>query len=182
MMHMTFYWGTKVTMLFDFWKTETWADYSLTLVACFLFSFFYQYLELRRIQFKHLPTSVSALASGTVASSALEAPLIVRPLKLAAVVGRSGCPSAIWCLDRRHHWSKMSPLPLIIHALVLNLSNPIQSNHVLALPCCTCSAPQARKEDDRRRVGLSSGGSFVASSSRDHGSGEGDREQIGSTA
>lgn len=48
-MHMTFYWGTKVTLLFDFWKTESWLSYSLTLLFCFLFSAFYQYMEDRRL-------------------------------------------------------------------------------------------------------------------------------------
>ncbi|OVA08336.1 Ctr copper transporter [Macleaya cordata] len=52
MMHMTFYWGKKVTLLFDSWKTDSWTGYALTLLACFLFSVFYQYMEDRRLRFK----------------------------------------------------------------------------------------------------------------------------------
>ncbi|XP_021756679.1 copper transporter 5-like [Chenopodium quinoa] len=49
MMHMTFYWGTKMVLLFDFWKTDSWLSYSLALLFCFLFSVFYQYMEDRRL-------------------------------------------------------------------------------------------------------------------------------------
>ncbi|KAM7507408.1 hypothetical protein LguiA_017861 [Lonicera macranthoides] len=52
MMHMTFYWSRSVTLLFDSWKTDTWFSYALTLLACFLFSAFYQYLEHKRIHVK----------------------------------------------------------------------------------------------------------------------------------
>jgi copper transporter 1 len=57
MMHMTFYWGRDVTLLFDSWKTKTWMEYSLTLLACFFFSAFYQYLEDRRLLLKQLSVS-----------------------------------------------------------------------------------------------------------------------------
>ena len=57
---MTFYWGKNVTVLFDFWKTNTWTSYALTLLSCFLFSLFYQYLEDRRIAFKSLSFPVSS--------------------------------------------------------------------------------------------------------------------------
>ncbi|CAK7352422.1 unnamed protein product [Dovyalis caffra] len=57
MMHMTFYWGTKVTLLFDSWKTDSWFSYLLTLFACFLFSAFYQYMEDRRIRFNAIAVS-----------------------------------------------------------------------------------------------------------------------------
>ncbi|TKY58074.1 Copper transporter 5 [Spatholobus suberectus] len=52
MMHMTFYWGKKVTILFDSWKTDSWASYVLSLVACLVVAAFYQYLENRRIRLK----------------------------------------------------------------------------------------------------------------------------------
>ncbi|KAK6927203.1 Ctr copper transporter [Dillenia turbinata] len=70
MMHMTFYWGRRVTLLFDSWKTETWISYALTLVACFLCSAFYQYMEDRRLRFK-------IIASTAPNSQQLEAPLLI---------------------------------------------------------------------------------------------------------
>ncbi|XP_073129400.1 copper transporter 5 [Henckelia pumila] len=60
MMHMTFYWGRKVTILFDFWKTDSWISYLLSLAACFLISLFYQYMENRRLQFKKPPPPSSS--------------------------------------------------------------------------------------------------------------------------
>ncbi|KAK4338588.1 hypothetical protein RND71_043075 [Anisodus tanguticus] len=54
MMHMTFYWGKKMTILFDFWRTDSWTSYVITLLACFIFSIFYQYMEDRRQRFKIL--------------------------------------------------------------------------------------------------------------------------------
>ncbi|KAG7555959.1 Ctr copper transporter [Arabidopsis suecica] len=74
MMHMTFYWGIKATILFDFWKTDSWLSYILTLIACFVFSAFYQYLENRRIQFKSL--SSSRRPPPPRSSSGVSAPLI----------------------------------------------------------------------------------------------------------
>ncbi|KAH0770851.1 hypothetical protein KY290_014832 [Solanum tuberosum] len=52
MMHMTFYWGKKVTLLFDFWRTDSWTSYAVTLLACFIFALFYQYMEDRRQRFR----------------------------------------------------------------------------------------------------------------------------------
>ncbi|AED92871.1 Copper transporter 5 [Arabidopsis thaliana] len=75
MMHMTFYWGIKATILFDFWKTDSWLSYILTLIACFVFSAFYQYLENRRIQFKSLSSSRRAPPPPR-SSSGVSAPLI----------------------------------------------------------------------------------------------------------
>uniref|UniRef100_A0A5B6ZW65 Copper transport protein n=1 Tax=Davidia involucrata TaxID=16924 RepID=A0A5B6ZW65_DAVIN len=57
MMHMTLYWGKDVTLLFDSWKSDSWTSYALTLLACFLFSVFYQYMEDRRLKFKAIPRS-----------------------------------------------------------------------------------------------------------------------------
>ncbi|KAK9076872.1 hypothetical protein SSX86_005206 [Deinandra increscens subsp. villosa] len=57
MMHMTFYWGRNVTLLFDSWKTDTWLTYALTLIACLIFSVFYQYMEDRRLRFKLISSS-----------------------------------------------------------------------------------------------------------------------------
>ncbi|KAK1430630.1 hypothetical protein QVD17_13511 [Tagetes erecta] len=69
MMHMTFYWGRNVNLLFDSWKTNTWFTYSLTLLVCFIFSIFYQYLEDRRLRFKLL--SVSNNTNGSVDTTPL---------------------------------------------------------------------------------------------------------------
>lgn len=74
MMHMTFYWGIKATILFDFWKTDSWLSYILTLIACFVFSAFYQYLENRRVQFKSL--SSTRHPPPPRSSSGVSAPLI----------------------------------------------------------------------------------------------------------
>lgn len=74
MMHMTFYWGKKVTLLIDSWQTDSWTSYALSLVACLVVSVFYQYLENRRIRLK-------LFAAGTAsAAPEIEAPLLRRKL------------------------------------------------------------------------------------------------------
>lgn len=70
MMHMTFYWGRQVTVLFDGWKTQSWLGYSLTLVAVFLFSVFHEYIVNLRSRFKGVSSGKPALG--------LTAPLIGR--------------------------------------------------------------------------------------------------------
>ncbi|GMI97861.1 copper transporter 5 [Hibiscus trionum] len=57
MMHMTLYWGKDVTLLVDSWKTDSWLSYLLTLLACFIFASFYQYMEDRRLRFGSLASS-----------------------------------------------------------------------------------------------------------------------------
>ncbi|KAL9224652.1 hypothetical protein vseg_000668 [Gypsophila vaccaria] len=77
MMHMTFYWGTKMTLLFDSWKTDSFLSYTLTLLTLFIFSVFYQYLEDRRLRFlargikgRPLPTVNEPLVGARVAGPA----------------------------------------------------------------------------------------------------------------
>ncbi|KAJ0800529.1 putative Ctr copper transporter [Helianthus annuus] len=70
MMHMTFYWSRNVTLLFSSWQTDSWISYALTLLACFIFSIFYQYMEDRRLRFKLLSTSA---ASTTTNGTAVDA-------------------------------------------------------------------------------------------------------------
>ncbi|KAI4329258.1 hypothetical protein L6164_021544 [Bauhinia variegata] len=52
MMHMTFYWGKKVTLLIDSWKTDSWTSYLLSLLACLLVAAFYQFMENHRLRLK----------------------------------------------------------------------------------------------------------------------------------
>ncbi|KAK2445851.1 copper transporter [Trifolium repens] len=73
MMHMTFYWSKKVTLLFDSWKTDSWTSYTLSLLACLIVSIFYQFLENRRIRLK-------LLASGKPFPEEIQAPLIGRTI------------------------------------------------------------------------------------------------------
>ena len=61
MMHMTFYWGHKVTLLIDSWKTDSWFSYFITLIVCFLFPVLYQFLEVHRLQLKLLSSSANGV-------------------------------------------------------------------------------------------------------------------------
>lgn len=83
MMHMTFYWGKKVTLLFDFWKTDSWTSYAFTLLACLIVSIFYQYMEDRRLQFKLLSTRKTTVAPPPpdgFAANSTTAPLLYNKL------------------------------------------------------------------------------------------------------
>ncbi|KAL2346618.1 hypothetical protein Fmac_000618 [Flemingia macrophylla] len=73
MMHMTFYWSKKVTLLIDSWRTKDWTEYLLTLLACLIVSVFYQILENRRIRLK-------LIGAGKPFPSEIETPLLRRKL------------------------------------------------------------------------------------------------------
>jgi len=73
MMHMTFYWSRKVTLLIDSWKTGDWTEYLLTLLACLVVSAFYQFIENRRIRLKIIGT-------GKPFPAEIETPLLRRRL------------------------------------------------------------------------------------------------------
>ncbi|KAK3213377.1 hypothetical protein Dsin_018083 [Dipteronia sinensis] len=74
---MTLYWGIKVTILFDSWKTTNWLGYILTLLALFLISTFYQYMEDRRHRFKSLSSTKSSPPPAAVAATTVT-PLLVK--------------------------------------------------------------------------------------------------------
>ncbi|KAL5995109.1 hypothetical protein ACLOJK_025167 [Asimina triloba] len=85
MMHMTFYWGKKVTVLLDSWKTDSWTTYLLTLLALFLFSAFYQYMEGRRLKFKLLCSSPKP-PSPSLTTPLLYSSSFTKPARLASAI------------------------------------------------------------------------------------------------
>ncbi|XVF88907.1 hypothetical protein PTKIN_Ptkin19aG0088400 [Pterospermum kingtungense] len=76
MMHMTLYWGKDVTLLIDSWKTDSWLGYFLTLLACFIFSSFYQYMEDRRLRFRSLSSSNNNPSQPPSSAAGPAAPLL----------------------------------------------------------------------------------------------------------
>ncbi|KAJ7966345.1 Copper transporter [Quillaja saponaria] len=73
MMHMTFYWSKKVTLLIDDWRTDSWTSYLLTLFACVLTSAFYQYLEDRRLRLK-------LISGNSTPATEIQTPLLLSKL------------------------------------------------------------------------------------------------------
>ncbi|OIT05122.1 PREDICTED: copper transporter 5.1-like [Nicotiana attenuata] len=76
MMHMTFYWGNKVTLLFDFWRTDSWSSYALALLACFIVSVIYQYMEDRHQRFKILSSKSKKNYPPPSSNAAVNTPLL----------------------------------------------------------------------------------------------------------
>ncbi|KAL3688583.1 hypothetical protein R1sor_014892 [Riccia sorocarpa] len=50
MMHMTFYWGTKATLLFDEWVTKTPLQYYLSLLGIIIFAVVHEWLFTFRVR------------------------------------------------------------------------------------------------------------------------------------
>ncbi|KAF8032608.1 hypothetical protein BT93_D1506 [Corymbia citriodora subsp. variegata] len=74
MMHMTFYWSKEVTLLVESWQTTTWTSYAFTLLACFLSSAFYQFMEHSRVRLKLSSSSSASSTEAAKPSSAAAAP------------------------------------------------------------------------------------------------------------
>ncbi|XP_021894385.1 copper transporter 5.1 [Carica papaya] len=72
MMHMTFYWGRRVTLFFSSWQTDSWLGYALTLLACLLAAAFYQFLEDRRLKLIRYAVAAKKVSPG----APVEAPLL----------------------------------------------------------------------------------------------------------
>lgn len=78
-MHMTFYWGPNVTLLFSSWTSSTWMQYSLVLLLCFVATLAVEALATYRsrmiLRIKHNPKYRSlrprAPASGSADSIAM---------------------------------------------------------------------------------------------------------------
>ncbi|XP_030448426.1 copper transporter 5.1-like [Syzygium oleosum] len=106
MMHMTFYWSREVTLLVDSWKTTSWTSYAFSILACFLASAFYQFMEDCRVRLKLASSSSSSPSSASAdaakPSSAadadaaaapeapLETPLLGSKASSAAAGGKKG--------------------------------------------------------------------------------------------
>jgi len=75
MMHMTFYWGTKVTLLFDSWHVTTWKGYSLTLVACFVACILHEWLGTKKNVFVKMAEKANK-AAATSNGSSNQSPLL----------------------------------------------------------------------------------------------------------
>jgi copper transporter 1 len=78
MMHMTFYWGKSVIVLFDQWAVKTWQGYILTLIVLFVFSVVHEWLAVQRSLFLTRSTAgkTSAVPSAAVSDDTPEAPLL----------------------------------------------------------------------------------------------------------
>ncbi|XP_070028967.1 copper transporter 5.1-like [Nicotiana sylvestris] len=76
MMYMTFYWGSKLTLLFDFWRTDSWSSYALALFICFIVSVLYQYMEDHHQRFKILSSNSKKNYPPSSSNAAVNTPLL----------------------------------------------------------------------------------------------------------
>ncbi|KAK9671325.1 hypothetical protein RND81_01G199700 [Saponaria officinalis] len=86
MMHMTFYWGTKVTILFNWWKIESWPSYTISLLVCFIIAAFYQFMEDRRLSFLAMGIKPEARPSINTPFIPRTGPRVTRPARFATSV------------------------------------------------------------------------------------------------
>lgn len=83
-MHMTFYWGKNVTILFSSWRTDSWLSYAISLLVCVLFAAFYQYLEDKRLKLKNMDRAKKS------PSSTIETPLLI------PIIGKRNLGKRFW--------------------------------------------------------------------------------------
>ena len=78
MMHMTFYWGKDVTILFDFWRVTTWTWYAASLVVVFLFSLVHELLASQRLALSAVKGKGDAEGVSVVENGDHRTPLLAR--------------------------------------------------------------------------------------------------------
>ena len=75
MMHMTFYWGTDVTLLFSSWRTQGYFSYSVALLLIVLFGVLHEALTSYRIKFTTSKVGKLKAAPTTPTAEHASAPL-----------------------------------------------------------------------------------------------------------
>ncbi|GBG72060.1 hypothetical protein CBR_g10995 [Chara braunii] len=69
MMHMTFYWGRQVSILFDAWRTDKTSEYGLALLAIFIACLLHQFLTVYRAKLEASSSMESTAAASRKARS-----------------------------------------------------------------------------------------------------------------